>query len=231
VLFVAWQTGIALMMGLLWPEAPKTRAPEADAVPRRRIPIAAAIGIVAVAAPLVYEMVREVRGGALTRARAAMETERRMPSAKRLPPLPARPIDQVMILAPINTRTARPGESRRMLAGPTTPEYMQYSACYSPPGGDACKGSWVEVTEFPTPQWAKAGLRRIGRMADPDEIQPDEIAVEKFGHRLRQERVRPPDVLYYWWSGTSVVRVTGMNENVDDILRAYLSRYPSSLQR
>ena len=233
VLCLVWQTGVALVMGLVWPEQTGTELSLApQPAPRRRIPIVAAVLMVLVTLPLVWSLVQGMRGRAyLRRTEASVAAYKaEQPSLQNLPPVVARPYAEAMILDPIGTYHVRELPLLRHPANAIHPEFVDYRACYSDTGGDACAAISVQVVQYATAEWARFALRgtlvtgsNSGTVLDPAAATP------LFNQRVLEGPRQRPGRDVYWISGPHVIRIESWFVDANPVIRAYLERYPSAL--
>jgi hypothetical protein len=243
VLFVVWQTGLGLLMGLVWParatppiatgvsESPALGPPD-----RNRVPLRAKVFMVAVVVPLAWATI----GGLWTRYRmkqadAAMNAYRtQRPTLDGLPAIAARSDDQVMILTPIADHAAYSLGYHVNPAYNDWPQNAEYTVCYMNRASEQCGATPaavdVRVTQYPTAEWALYALKGTGAVGGYGAGLGREKVVVKFGQRLLQRALLTHDTGdVYWVSGVYVVRVMSYIPNADEFIRAYLERHPSSL--
>ena len=228
-MFVLWQTGVALAMGLRWPETVEQDEFADAPVPRARVPIWVALLMLATAAPLIWSFTRQraarLRAHDTQIAMAAYRATQ--PRMDNLQAVEAHPINYVTV--------ARIGDYRLETMGPVVapansahPQVVDYLACYSNVRGQTCAAIELRLTEYPTPEWAAYALRGLPATLWNGLAIGTEAVDTSFGQRILDRRVPSPGRELYWRSGTYVVHVRS-KVDASPIIRAYLARYPSSL--
>lgn len=232
VLFFVWQTGLAALMAIAWPVPAESPA----AMPREaRVPLFAKVLIVLIAIPMVWVTVQSQR----TRAGMKEGQEKlevyfaQRPSLENLPPLVARPDDQVVILRPIAGRPNHSLGHGLQNADVYRSQRIEYVVCYMFNPSDRCGANPpavdVRVTQYPTPQWALYAVKGTSVGGGYGAGLNREAVVTKFGQRILQPPVGRTRSEFYWASGVYVVHVMSDIPETDEFIRLYLERYPSSM--
>ncbi|MGH9516067.1 MAG: hypothetical protein ACRD3P_10370 [Terriglobales bacterium] len=154
------------------------------------------------------------------------------PGFENLPPTPPKPLDQVLLLQDINGwRTYYPSfrdYPARTIVGKTSapfPERRTYTVSYGMAGNNS--NVRVDVTEYPNAEWATYEVRNTPM--DHEFIEHANVIrhLVRFGNHLIQ------DGSYFFWPSDGKLiffdcqRV--MPDVIDQFLKAYLEKYPSSL--
>lgn len=149
-----------------------------------------------------------------------------------LPQTEPLPVDQVLIMDSIegwkpydsgskqeDGRTASSEEA-------AAPSHILYFVRYSQPNWTS--GFYVEIRQYPNSDWARYELRntpmRNERFNQSKQIQ----LVSEFGSRFYEETM-----YRYWSSGDKLIFLDGegiLPADIEKILKAYLNKYPSSIQ-
>jgi|ERR1044071_1295387 hypothetical protein len=160
------------------------------------------------------------------------------PSRENLPAVEQKPIDEALLRHKIGGWAPYGSDSRMLPAETTLPAYEKANTRALLPqrylssvsywdGGNGMALPIVNVTTYPTADWARYELRHIPT-SNEIIIRPDSVKqVMKFGNRLYQE-----GPYFYWPSGDKLVFLNfmGMHQSViDDFLKVYLEKYPSAL--
>jgi hypothetical protein len=235
ILYVLWQTGLGLLMGLVWPGTSEQVAtlPQPRAAPA---PLALKVFMIAVVAPLAWTIANYIRTEYQTKqANAAFaEYRARRPSVSGLPPIAPQSHDLVLVHAPIAGRLPVSPGSHVERAQFDRPEIAEYSICYVKQGVDHCDATIpdvrVSVTQYPTPEWAAYAVWGVSTVNGMINGLGREETITKFGQRiLRQPLVDGVMSDVYWVSSVYVVRVMSNIPDADEFVRVYLERHPSSL--
>jgi hypothetical protein len=155
------------------------------------------------------------------------------PSSDDLPEIRPMPLEDAVVLQPIAELVPfTPGHRWLAPETPTMfssrerrvqPRRYEYFVSYAV--GEIAQ-IHVRVTQCPDDAWARYQLRHVGgihgAIVDPSRFG----IVERLG-----SRVLLAPLAYFWSSGDKIVEVgrTGTPEAVDQVLRVYLDRYPSSI--
>lgn len=253
-LYVVWQTGVALLLGLLWwhgearvavsapAESPETASVPA---PKERIPLAAKLFFIGGTVLLLYFVGRIARNSYST-ARTQREIAQSIaeaPSRENLPPVKPETIDQALLLHSIpgylvlnSYDSYRPPFNRILPHTANGVSRAWYTATYvKVKSGVTIAGRPdVEVTlsEFPNSVWARYQLRNTPVPNAAYLYAKYRRKVEKFGNWVVQDsgRVKTTgEVLFYWWSGNNLIAVHFYKAEEDEFLKAYLQKYPSDV--
>jgi len=239
VLFLVWQPGMTFVMGLLWPQGDRSaagvslerRSAPTPSPERARIPVVVVILVLLLGAVLFRTMYL----GARTRGEMR-ENERAMavygsvrPSLERLPGVLPRPINRAVIAGAITDHRFEPIGPVVNKATQQAPQYVEYLACYSNVPGDTCAVIEVRISEYPTREWAAYAMRGFPAAGFDGSSIGTEAMVTRGGQRYLERRMPADSHDVYWTSGTSIVRIRCHGFSIDDVLAAYLERYPSSL--
>jgi hypothetical protein len=248
-LYVIWQTGAALLLGVLLPPleapvaAPDRVQPKIATLQTetRRTPLSetATIFLVLVVSTLAWFIVRQVQGerfgrrirGAQQAAEQRLAAER--PSPQYLPPIEDLAAERVLVLKPIAGHPC----GRNYKSQVPSFNFIGYTAQYkrSETAGDGeTTFADVDVRLYPNSDWAvyatKQGYNPSAEAYDPNTVK----TVTKFGNKVIMNTVmRYPngggDLFFYWASGNRFVWVTFHFLEQDEFLEDYLALYPSSL--
>jgi len=154
------------------------------------------------------------------------------PSFENLPVSASKPLDQVLLLQEIKGWKPYLSGSQdypaRKTGGDTSapfPERREYSARYATAGNDSAVG--VSVTEYPNAEWANYEVRNTPMAHDfinhANSIKP----LVRFGNNLFQE-----GPYFLWASDRQLILLDCQGvlpDGIDEFLKAYLVKYPSSL--
>ena len=149
------------------------------------------------------------------------------PSYHRLPHVPARPLAEAVVAPPPGFRLTTIGPIVEA-SDARHPQVVEYIGCYSNMPGDACAAIDVRVTDYPTSEWAAYALRGTPTAGFDGSAIGTEAVVTKYGPPVLEARTDPQARAVYWRSGTTVVHIRGWLVPMDDVIRAYVARYPSS---
>lgn len=166
------------------------------------------------------------------------------PSAENLPEVRSRPVEQALVLGPINGYVESGAEILRIAA------QKKYSQWDPPSSSQVAVPRLLytiryqkreitnrpifkvtaQVWEYPNTEWAKYQLRATP-FGDPPITYPGQIKkVAKFGSTVLVNALPGgPVPLVYWPSTTRVIVLHYSGPEDDEFVRQYLARYPSSL--
>lgn len=230
-IFLVWQTGMGLVLGLLFSrEAVLGTLPNLQLPPSKR-PTTAVVCFMALV--LLYFGFRFVPEDYRS-ARSRQEWSKHIaetPSREGLRKVPTRPVEEMLFLQPIAnyvpSRTVS-GETNSILdetGRRKTPEAIMYSVLYTNPDVPDQVGGYVRirVEEYPNAAWAKFQIAEQGFGKRNTEL--------KFGNKVEgnTEYQRNGEGYYLWSSGDFLVVLELHDVNPDPLLQAYLQKYPSSL--
>jgi hypothetical protein len=158
------------------------------------------------------------------------------PSLENLPPVQQDPIEKVVLMHTVagwspyvSGSRMLPAEAgfRDSLRNPVAPRPQRYSSGISYTDASGRIGLSVEVTTYPTADWARYELRHIptpnALIYYPESVR--KLAI--FGNNVYQD-----GPYFYWSSGNKLVLLSGQDiqqSAIDEFLKAYLEKYPSSL--
>jgi hypothetical protein len=247
-MYPLWQTTLAFFLGLtLWTDRIVAKRPTGSSQAENPVRstrngfitlgilIAYSIGLTLWTAAVVSRY-----GKAVHQSQARVEGELAQslaaaPSRENLPAVRENPVDELLVMQPIagwapyasgggmlpaeNFLPSQEMANQRALR----PQRYSYGASYT----DGSRALRVNVTNYPIPEWAKYELRHIPTSNELI-IHPDWVKkLVKFGNNFYQDG---PYV--FWPSGNNLVMLDCQGTPpavVDQFLKAYLEKYPSSL--
>jgi hypothetical protein len=245
-MYVMWQMGVALVLGLLWWHGEAAvevsgagESTEDASVPdaSERIPLAAKLFFIGGAVLLLFFVGRSIRFS-YDRARMQREVAQSIaeaPSTQNLPRLRPMPLSQALILDRVGDFVAlNTYDSNTAVGGPPlitvggVPR-VYYSAGYvKAEKGVTIAGPTdvsVSLTEYPNSAWASYELRNIPTPNAAYMYAKYRKNVMKFGNWVLQNSGQ-----FYWPSGNNLLTVYFHNGERDEFLKAYLEKYPSDLR-
>ena len=249
---VVWQTGVALLLGLMLStegaiaDTPNSPIPPATPAPRKIQRFAAILFFGAIFALLSWQVSRVVRGQMAVKHRqdAVGKMIAEAPSVEKLPSIEAVPVEKALLVEQIGGLFATAPSVFRMggrpflqNGAPAMPPTVKYSVGYAPVRDMLLLAVTVDVfvQQFPNAEWAlyktKYPVDYGSSLNDPQY----RSIITKFGNRIVMNTAgRYPDgnrkLDFLWPNGNVVVTVRYETRNVDEeILKRYLSKYPSSL--
>lgn len=250
-LYIIWQTGAAILFGLLLPprETPVATVvgvSPADVPTQKRrerdTPSLAAITfLILVFATLAMFVMREVLGYRMAHRMLAerQAAQRRFvaarPSGENLPAIVKLPVEQVLVLKPILGHPC----GNILGAGDESPSLhlVSYGINYkrSEYASDVeAPFATATVRLYPNSDWAiyatKEGITSGVEAPIPQVV----TTVIKFGSKvIMNTTMRYPngvgDLYFYWASGSRFVLLRFHADQEDEFLKEYLARYPSTL--
>jgi hypothetical protein len=253
-LYLVWQVGTALLLGLcLWQEQQRTVFSgtqdelESTAVappkPLSRSARRFFAGVVTLIGLWAISAVASIFLNPIRDRQAAKEAELRKqeidrfiaeaPAIENLPETEVLPVDQVIITSKIaGYQTSHPSMAKqpagrnRVGIPVMMPERLWYYAAYAEPSeGDRSPptAAMITVTKYPNSDWANYAAR-----ADAAYV-PDSERGEKdkrFGNLVFCDS---HDMYVHWPSGNTVVFLRLYSWRKGEFIKAYLAKYPSSL--
>lgn len=257
-LYLVWQTGIALLLGLLLPAQEVSDArPAADLVRSRRSERASLnlsptakvlLALVVIGLGLFMTRTLIVQRSArrsLARERAAQaQALAERPSLENLPAIETLPAEEVLVLKAIgahpcggviNRGTTMKGVM--VEGGGGIYPYIFYSVSYkrSEYAQDfEAPFASVSVTLYPNSDWAQYEMKQIPTRNLTAMSSQAITTVTKYGNKiLINTSMRDPDgggnLYFSWASGNRLVLVTFSDSEDDEFLKEYLHLNPSSL--
>jgi hypothetical protein len=244
--FLLWQTGVALLLGLLWwhgearvevsGAGESTEGASVSEV-SERIPLAAKLFFIGGAVLLLFFVGRSI-WFSYARAhtqRAIAQSIAEAPSTQNLRPLQPMPLGQALILDRVGDFVAlNTYDSSAAVGGPRlitvagVPR-VYYSADYvKAEKGVTIAGPTdvsVSLTEYPNSAWASYELRNTPTPNAAYMYAKYRKNVMKFGNWVLQNSGQ-----FYWPSGNNLLTVYFHNGERDEFLKAYLEKYPSDLR-
>ena len=252
-LYVVWQAGIALLLGLLLPVQPVPDAQSVAELVRSREPDRDSLKLSPSAKALLILVVVGL-GVFLTRtvvlersARHHFERERaaraQRPSLENLPAIGTLPPEEVLVLKAINTHPCGSLINRGTPTNGITVEggggvfpYVAYGVSYKRSEyAQDFERPFVSVSVmlYPNSDWARYEMKEIPTR-NLAAMNPAITTVTKYGNKiLMNTTVRGPDgigdLYFSWVSGNRLVVVTFSDSEDDEFLKEYLHLNPSSL--
>jgi hypothetical protein len=246
LLFLIWQPGAAVLLGLLLARerrslaVPSTPFPIAHGVPEVRakpeIAVVAGIFFTCLLGFLGFLVVRRVqseriasdRAPAYNRSVAEAPSLLDLPRIEPLLPEQALIVHEIAGLYPWSPMSNSLGPSRSV---PAINYAVGYTVTKDPHPGSILRVVAVNVTQLPTAEWARYRVKY-----PPTNVAPQYLSnVKKFGQTIIQDTSgRYPDgggtLCFLWPSGNFAVSVCYTTPQVDEeFLKQYLEKYPSSL--
>ena len=246
LLFLVWQPGAAVLLGLLLRQERDAFVPTSALLSplkpsairgRRIVSIVFFAGVLGFLGFLVTRTIQSAR----TEARNTAAYKRALaeaPPVPSLPPVKAVPPEQALIVREIGGLSpwAPYSTSNGHLSPPTVTYSVSYGAATKDPPTDSL---WrivaVEVTQMPDADWANYRVKypqlNIGLVDDPQHL----TKITKFGQTIVEDtRMRYPNgegtLCFLWPSGVFAFSVCYEKPQVDEeFIRQYLAKYPSSL--
>jgi hypothetical protein len=256
-LYPIWQTGMALFIGFTLPPDQmrsgdasaglgqsvislhsKPPSPSRSVIDQKKfVAILGVVLVVALARIVPIRINVAERQGAV--ARKIADT----PSLDNLPPIQPVPIEQALILTDITgNHPMQPSSRVQMISNEKTylspPGYF-YGVTYGPAGNPSSvvsfKSVLVTVQQYPNAEWAQYLAKYPHNIYNSFDDPKHHAIVSKFQNNVRADLLENPGpsvpVYYMWPSGNNVVTVRYEGPHDDeDILRAYLEKYPSSIE-
>lgn len=252
--FVVWQTGVALMLGLLlqWMRglaATTTEQPQSpqDGRRARNISVPAALFLGCVLAAFGYFILRSFESNSIAKRRATLINKlvAEEPSRTALGPLEPLAAEQIFVMHEVSgLRPLQPMDNTFTTWKSSAPMLHVSTIGY---GLDVAHSMpslqrkvFVQVLQLPNIEWARYQTKYAATQVSAD--CPSCVSgVEKFGNRVTQiSQQLPGDVSYLWSSENLVLSVTKENADAaivtvapeiaaaeEDVLRLYLEKYPS----
>jgi hypothetical protein len=243
-IFLVWQTGIALAIGLTmssrtWrPLNAESSLPESDSphfatILRRSFLTVAFVALVAYTY-LSFPSLRTIKWH-----RGYSQHLAETPPADNLPEVRPEPPDQKLVLRqfgdyiPGRTVSGKTNPAPDVKTGkPRTPRAQAYGVSYALPGapeGGPNVGPHVDVQveQYPNAAWAKYEILEQGFGIDLG----NPARPEKFGYRLygQAEPTRNGQNGFYLWSSNDYLVILRFSSaDPDEFLKAYLEKFPSS---
>jgi hypothetical protein len=257
-LYLVWQSGIALLLGLLLPaqEVPDARSVaelvrsrQSDRASLKLSPTAKALLILVVVGLSLFitRMVIVERGArrSLARERAAQaQVLAERPSLKNLPAIETLPVEEVLVLKAIGAHPCggvinrgTPMNGVMVEGGGGIYPYIFYSVNYkrSEYAQDfEAPFASVTVTLYPNSDWARYDMKQMRTRNFRASNSQASTTVTKYGDKiLMNTSMRNPDgggdLYFSWVSGNRLVVVTFSDSEDDEFLKEYLHINPSSL--
>ena len=253
LLFVIWQPGAALLLGLLLQAEGNSAWPEVESIHRREKPdltrghgttFIVGLFFACVVGFLGFLGFRQIQS---LRRQSDMEKQRReilaeVPSNQNLPDVQPMPVEGVLLISQIGGLYPRLANSREerldsFTRGPLSTHDVLYSIDYmtsnDPPPAYVQRAVALTITQFPNEQWANF-CAKYPRLLAGASAKPAVSRVSMFGQTiLKDASGRFPDgrgLCYLWPSGNFVVRIFYETPEVnEDFVRLYLAKYKSSL--
>lgn len=247
-LFLLWQPGVAILLGLLLRQqrqaslSTSTRLSQLEPSVRSGIQILSVLFFACVIGFLGFLGNRTVQS-ARTEAQKTAARERALreaPSIADLPPVKSVPPEQALIVREIGGLfPGKPGSMSHGQQSPTVPDSVNYSIGYGatkdPVQGSIWRVVAVEVTQLPAAEWSyyrvKYPMLNIGIVDDSRRI----TKITEFGQIVVQNsHMRYPNgegtLCFLWPSSVFVISVCYETPRVDkEFIQQYLAKYPSSL--
>jgi hypothetical protein len=249
LLFLIWQPGVAILLGLLLSRerrslaVPSTPFPIAQGVPKVRakpgIAVVAGVFFTCLLGFLGFLVVRTVQSERIASDRAAAHKRSiaEAPSVLDLPRIEPLLPEQALIVHEIAGLYPWLPMSNSLGPSGSVPAInyaVGYTVTKDQHGGSILRVVAVNVTQLPTAEWARYRVRYPPANVA---IQSSEYLsnVKKFGQTVVQDTSRRyPDgggtLCFLWPSGNFAVSLCYETRQVDDeFLKQYLEKYPSSL--
>jgi hypothetical protein len=258
-LYVAWQTGIATLVALLFPL--RTEAPVASTATaldsssvvelgKTPLPLWKRLVAVSIIFLIVFFTASEVRRARIVKAAQAERHKKIVQSAAEAPPLASlarvdpREPSQVLVLEAISGHdwdggSVTPSCAPDPLGTPTLPPSVFYFVSYrgasnTAPGQPGIPGFDASVTEYPNLAWANYSLRSYPVISASVDDSSSIQKVSKFGNLiyLNTAWIYPDGkgtTYFYWPSGNFTVAIRFYGPTDDAVLQKYLALHPSSL--
>lgn len=248
-LFLIWQPGVALLLGLLLARerrslpVPSTPIPIRPGMPKVRakpgIQVVAAIFFTCLLGFLGFLLVRTVQSERLAsdRAAARKRSVAETPPVLDLPRIEPLLPEQALIIHEIGG--LYPWLPMSNSLGPSSSVHainyaVGYTVTKDQRSGSIVRVVAVNVTQFPTAEWARY---RVKYLPSNVAINSSEYLsnVKKFGHTVVQDTSRRYSdgggaLCFLWPSGNFAVSLCYQTRQVDEeFLKQYLEKYPSSL--
>jgi hypothetical protein len=247
--YLIWQTGMAFVIAAFVPRTEAVPLSEQSALMERSLNKLSIGGKIFTACMLAGTAVAgffEVQAQYLERHQFGRieKPSEPAPPTENLPQIQPRPIEQALILGPIDGYAESGAEISRV---PAEREYwpgdsgggskasvprVLYSIRYQKPEipNNPISKVTALVWEYPNAAWAKYQLKSTP-FGDPPMLYPGQIKkVEKFGNSVLINTLPGGPVPYvYWPSSTRVIVLHYSLQADDEFVRLYLARYPSSL--
>jgi hypothetical protein len=143
------------------------------------------------------------------------------PSRENLPPLMEQPVEDVFIAKVDRLTLSGQGSVRREIprlapapwqAQP--PMHLVYFASYDHSSHDDSSAS-ITIWQYPTAEWARYEARHVSGCTE---------------RVVGTHRVLFSEIESWWYSGTKVIRLSAQQPDVDLLFKAYLEKYPSTIE-
>jgi hypothetical protein len=228
VMIGVWQAGIAFLLVIV----AELRA--ADRVELQQPLIAPPPRPLSAAAQTLFAVVLTmlVLGGALmahwrAQSKASMARHEQAiaaslaeaPPRENLPRPQERPLEEALVLHEIgrvapegtgNVRREAAADHPPVPGHAPPPERLEYYVSYR--GRDH---GGVTIWQYPNAAWARYELRHIGFVTEMS---------------VNRQIVLASELEYFWYSGASLIRVSAQPSDARELLKAYLAKYPSSVE-